>query len=225
MTTGHYQPAPRTIGAARTETWRHPSGRHVTLIGLTHAGAAAEYAAVRAFVVDRETAGAQVQYEGIKPPPPDFAMSDEERALVARLRAAMTGDNDMAHILGLDSQADHLRPEPHWRNTDLNAAELLRVMQAPGQWVHTLEQTAAVLRNASPAVLKVMRWCVRHPGLMALVSRLRLKGDEHAAILRARDAVAGAAAASAGGDVVALWGLGHLPGIGRHLAGAGFGRR
>lgn len=215
------------------EIWTDPAGKTITLIGVTHVADAALYAKAQQYVEYRERAGAVVHAEGVQPS--TDPMSDAERDLVERLGVAVSSGRALVTALVTalgfsDQKAAGFDPwsNPSWVCTDVTGLQLLRAMRDPVAWVEQHEEVAEVRLEQLPEraqsfVTTAVRFGLRHPVGLRLLS-LSLPGKEHAALLDLRNQTAIQAALAEPRDVVEVWGLGHLPGMGRLLCRNGYRR-
>lgn len=212
------------------DTYRHDDGRTVTLVGMVHVADPVFYDDVAAFVADRERQGDLVQFERITTSDPEDA-TEQERALVARLRAARNL-HGFADLLGLTAQ-HHLRlpVQPTWVNTDMSATELLRALCDAEGFATRQEKATKGLTDMTDderrKARKALRWTLRHLGWLYPLLTFAASAREHyecerAAIVDQRNAIAVTAITAAGRSVTALWGAAHLDGIGAGLAPYGF---
>ena len=212
------------------ETWRHPSGRVVTLIGTIHIGHQSYYDRIGVVVGDLERRGAAVHHEGIQQPPPDTAMTPDEAAAVAKLHTA-PAYAWLADLLGLTVQRI---PGHHdgWVNTDLDALTFLRALPNRDRLLRLFDdvdrlQTDLNDASAPPWATTFLRRAARvmtSPMGRRLLRITRRRDPNEAVILGMRNTMALAALDDTTGDVVAIWGAGHLPGIGHGLSQRGYTR-
>lgn len=208
---------------------RAKDGRRITLVGMVHVADRRFFDRVQMLVAKRESAGAVVHYERIRPIT-DESATDAELALAVRLRKL--GDHALlADLVGLQMQTRSLQYQRHWANTDMTVLQLLRTMPEPADWVAGMERAATSLDDMDDQqrrdAKRVVGWIVRH---LPLVSRLTAwkrggQGRRQARVLiDARNQVAIDAALTETREVVALWGAAHLPGIAAGLEREGFRR-
>jgi hypothetical protein len=216
----------------RIDTYRHNDGRTATVVGMIHVADPAFYDAVTDFVGERETGGAQVQYEGVGPPPPDTAITDHERGLIERLRKALN-HRAFAGLVGLALQHDErLMIQDHWHNPDMNVVDFLRALPSPEKFISRQESVGRLLDGLNDyerhSIGHVLHRHTRYQGyamrLMQTVDRVTGigLGSARRVVTSLRDGVAADAIDAAPGSVVALWGAGHLPGIGERLSRRGW---
>ena len=218
--------------------YRHRrTGRAVTLVGTVHVGEASYYKRLHSIVTRLEAAGAVVCYESIDP------AAEEEWAAASAGERAARGDSQaigeatfrrVSRSLGWVEQRAVFRGAPSWRNVDMIDLELVRhagpetlggLREAFGNvWGSSLPQDRAdAFAGAMAGVvfrLASLDWfdLLRHFATWDDDSRQ----FNHVGV-EERNAQALASLPS-GGDVVLLWGAGHLPGLAAGLKQAGYRR-
>jgi hypothetical protein len=219
--------------------YRHRgSGRVVTLVGTMHIGEKTYYERLHALVSGLEAAGASVHYEWIRPAAEEewAAASDSERAL----RPGMWKDQDRAALaacryLGWIPQPFPLGNAASWHNSDLTDLELIRragpgivrERQRAAEEADFTDDELEMMLGAGMTVYTRLLALDRFGLLQRLAKRVAL-GDQRLDIdgvaigERNRTALA---ALPPGGDVVLLWGAGHLPGLATGLRNAGYRRQ
>src|SRR3954469_13863501 len=213
------------------ETWRHPSGRAVTLVGTIHVGHQSYYDRLGAAVADLERGGAAVHHEGIRQPAPGTAMTPEEAAALAKLHTRPVYAW-LADLLGLTVQRI---PGHHdgWLNTDLDALTFLRALPERERLMRLFDdvdrlQADLASAKAPPWVAGFLRRAAKvmtsPAGRRILKVVHRRRNPNEPVILDMRNAVALGAIDETTDDVVAIWGAGHLPGIGHGLTARGYTR-
>jgi hypothetical protein len=196
-----------------TDTYEK-DGRTVTLIGVSHIADKDFWATTQALISDREAEGASVHYELI------------ERDIEGP-RQRTFDMKTLAPVLGMQFQFDGLNYKDSWTRTDMTASEFLAHATRRGPKAPTEEQLAEVLRviGGSDKRRRVTRWFMMR--LLLAVRYLPLPGPMGvplSIVLGVRNLIAAKAALEASGDVVAIWGAAHLPGIGKILRDHGFVR-
>jgi hypothetical protein len=192
-------------------------GRTVILQGVCHVAGQDFWEQLNGYLVRAEEVGFDVHFEGVI-----NDMADPSKIFVD-----LAG---LASLLGLQGQTTSLDYRPHWTRTDINLSELVAGMapEVLSKMVETTEKMNEFLssmdghdqrRLIGSLIRRVMAFGLALPkaGPFAL-------GTKDPIILDRRNEVAARAAIEAEGDVVALWGAAHLPGIGGLLSDAGFRR-
>jgi hypothetical protein len=211
-----------TVAAVHLE--QRPGGREAVLFGVTHIATPEFYSQLQHKLDGLDHAGWAVQYEMVKSDtaPLPWTLSEEE---VADIRV-VTLWRDI--FPGLIHQHQGLRIRPHWVNTDLTAAEM-RALVSERTWERlsnaeeSLTRLAALLRERPT-------WRRRLPhafvavctafSVAALIPALRNKPR---VVIGVRNMIAVRAIDTAEGDVAAVWGAAHLPGISAGLRARGWG--
>jgi hypothetical protein len=199
----------------------------VTLVGMMHVASPRFYRRIRAKIVRLESAGAQVQLEGVRQPPmPAEAYPPAEVELVRRIRGLLPRLHKVFTVAGWGLQTDLLKPEPTWVNTDVDAIEMIRAMDDPDEWLDRLEEVLELVEQHERAARVACAIIGRVVFYSGAVRRLlhRIGGKESGAVIDLRNASAVRAIVAATTDVVALWGDGHLDGIGELLRARGYRR-
>lgn len=214
----------------QTPIWRyvHPdSGRRITVIGALHVGESAYYAGLRATVDQLVEAGAVVQVEGGRLlPDGDTNLSDEEQQILAAFDRCAELEKQRIPLVGLVHQIDGLGYPPEWKVVDLSQLQITRrvgshlmgklvqAMLADLDW--PLDDPAAAARMQAIAV-------AAYQNALAPNHAARTPANPIAAVVihqRTQLALDGALAVN--GDVVLIWGCGHVPGLHTGLTSAGF---
>ncbi|WP_432947585.1 hypothetical protein ACQPXM_11310 [Kribbella sp. CA-253562] len=215
----------------RTDIYVSPENRKATVIGMVHVADAAFYREVDRIVTALHEQGATVQYESLRPPVPEDRMTSNERELVRRFQSNNTR-SFLAAMLGLDLQHQNaLRIQPWWVNADISLLEFLRALPDPERFVTRLESARIGLNDPQEQrqLRTTARFLIRHLPLFTIALRplewiRRNRRAERRVILDLRNRSAASAILAAGGDVVAMWGANHLPGIGAILHDQGWRR-
>jgi hypothetical protein len=195
-------------------------GRTISLLGAVHIGTPEYYTQMRTIIDEAETAGAVVHVEGTRAKPDPTATAQEKDWM-----SRMPGDGygEIAEALGLVTQKT-LGYKDSWENHDLTLLEVLRGVPDPEGLVSDLEKftsTANELQEV-PALAKIMRWVVTS-GVLRLARRFSGGGDLKE-VHPLREKVAVNAMLKAEGDVLAVWGMAHLRGMGKLLRKNGWRR-
>lgn len=214
------------------DTYVGPSGRTVTLIGMVHIADAEFYTVCEQIVADREGAGAVVHYEAVTDRGED--RSKVETDLIYRLNSNDAIATVATLLGGLALQhRTNLPIQPHWVNPDISLLELLRLVPDAEEFVAVSERVGSSLEDMTPEMLRLLEWALRHlPALRGAIAahswisprRRRVRRAEQQVILAHRNNLAAKAILAESRDVVALWGAGHLDGIGTHLTQSGYCR-
>ena len=218
------------------DTYRR-GDRTIVLVGTIHAADRDYFLDLTRLVDDHEARGYDIQFEAIRPIPADSDATDEERALAARLKT-ISSFGLLAEFAGLAGQYDVLPPRRHWTPTDIDRLTMIRGLRDPAEFADTLEQMRDMLVELDdlppvivPAFRRIIRAVLRNLPRIAHVQDAiaRRRGDRDpvhmftdGVVTAGRDRAAADGALNADGDVVALWGAAHIPGIAAHLTAAGF---
>jgi hypothetical protein len=192
-------------------------GRTVILQGVCHVADAQFWKQLNGYLMRAEEVGFAVHFEGVT-----SDMEDPPNIFVDL--------GGLASFLGLESQKTGLVYRPHWTRTDIPLSELVAGM-SPETLAKMVDSTGKMneflssmdghdqRRLIGSLIRRVMAFGLALPkaGPFAV-------GIKDPIILDRRNEVAARAAMEAEGDVVALWGAAHLPGIGDLLGDAGFRR-
>jgi hypothetical protein len=175
-------------------------------------------------VKDLESRGAEVHYEQIKIDVPKPVEAGVDYAAVAK-------------YLGLVDQFSGLTYEDTWKRTDMLLSEVLAHVVPAEHTVcdcgcepadhEPVNQVGAYIANRpmTPRKQRLARKLLAI--ILPVAARVKSRGSLGAPpsiVLNHRNQIAAQAAITASGDVVALWGAAHIPGIGKLLREAGFTR-
>lgn len=219
----------RGVLETAVNTYTGNSGQTITLVGMVHIAESEFYAECEQIVTRAEKAGAVVHYEAIcdRGEP----RSSIEADLVDRFKGG-TAYARIADLLGglaLQHKTD-LLIQPHWVNTDVSTVELIRLLPNAEEFVATLEKVEASVDDITPEMLRLLDWALRHLSLLGpvitlhslLSPRRRTRSSERKVIIGHRNRIAAEAILTESRDVIALWGAGHLEGIGNILEQSGY---
>lgn len=210
----------RPVGL-QTATDTYTNGpKTVVVIGVTHVATREYWDHLNRTLADLEADGYQVQYETVKcdipnPPPNPLPLREIATLLDLTYQAAAEGMT---------------RPPDHWVNADMPLSQILADAD-PAQLQAAYDDGGAkgadILKTLqeTPLARRLFRWIL----VRALPVAERLVGATpygvpKATIIDARDAIAATHALTHPGNVVTVWGAGHLKGIGKHLRAAGYKR-
>lgn len=218
--------------------YRHrKTGRTVTLVATIHIGEAAYYKKLHAMVTEMEAAGALVHYEQVNPATSEQWATASGAEHAARRVWRKQDHNDIraaCRHLGWVPQGAALTYSPSWRNMDMTDLEWVR--QARPQDLLDQAETEDDFR----AGLTQDQWDAFIGAGMAVMFRLQF--FDWPRFLRNTPLVSGAqrhvlrvmmedrtsralASLPPSGNVVLLWGSGHLPGLTAGLKKAGYRRQ
>ncbi len=206
--------------------------RMVILVGVVHLGEKSYYAQIRELLASLD--GFTVLYEWIK------ALSDEEKSklteksekIVKEFESYGKSSRMICEILGLQPQKEGLPIEAKWINTDVRAFELINYFVNHNlNFMKDIGKIEKLLGAESDQVLD--KWLLNGTFKRIIVvmvfagfySKLtRKRRLKHDFLINQRNVVAveGIREHLAKGNVVAIWGAGHLPGIAKMLKQDGF---
>lgn len=214
-------------------SYRHQtSGRHVIMIGTVHVGDAQYYRILQS-VIDRLTNFA-ILFEAVHPITEEelIALNEQERLAYQWAQEAFKFMRDAAELLSAQHQRTGLRYEPTWIQTDTTLREIVKKL-ATIKFVARARTFRSDDLFHNEETRPLVQWLLNFilgnlPALSALTSPHRLlsrsRREFHRIIVTERDLIAATSITQhvEQGDVVSIWGAGHLPGIGRHLRARGF---
>jgi hypothetical protein len=191
-----------------------------------HIGDPGYFSELSALLADLAAGGAEVQFEGITDRPGE-RMTEWERARLTEAAAWPDPETSgaAARLLRLESQGRLQLPEGA-RNIDLSHVELLRKVGWHNyRRILAVPPPAEMLDTPSPLVRAAICFQLKHTrGLdrLRLLRRRNRRVDRVVVTERTRIAFAGAREALAHGDVVLVWGAGHLPGLAARFRSVGY---
>jgi hypothetical protein len=205
----------------QTATDTYTNGpKTIVVIGVTHLASTEFWDGLNWTLTELEGTGYQVQYEAVKcdipnPPPEPMPM------------------REMADALGLTYQASPegmTRPPAHWVNADMPLSRFLADAD-PAQLQAAYDDDGAKgreiikLLREEPIARTLARWLlVRALPVAERLINATPYGVPRTTIIDARNRIAAEHALAHPGNVVTVWGAGHLKGIGKHLRAAGYVR-
>lgn len=122
----------RTLQTA-VNTYRHPDGRTITIVGIEHIAEADYYLRMRKLVDELEAEGAQIRLEHTNPRhAADAARTEAERSAVEGFRADARQRFSAYHAVGLPwiDQAESAmgEPGPNWVHSDVDVIDFIRLV-------------------------------------------------------------------------------------------------
>ncbi len=211
-------------------TYEHPvSGRRVICVGMVHIGEKGYFDAIQLLAHVCELRRYVVLYEKVSPPANKQERADltyEERRFLIRRRGLRAAMRKEIAPLGLVYQMDALTYRLTWINTDMDLVTLIRSL-SPSAKMLTF-QPSLITSDIDEQWLKMrLNRMLATLGFSAFVmNRTPWTGTPKQVldvILTRRNEIAirGIRAYPAQ-DAIALWGAGHLWGIGKHLVRDGY---
>lgn len=197
---------------AATDTYEK-DGRTVTLVGVSHVADKSFWATVQQLISAKEADGAAIHYERV--------LNDVEGPHLPTLDM-----KTIAPAIGMQFQWSGINyKEDSWIRTDMTWSEAVAHATRNEPTPPHPEQIKQVLNfiGGTPRRRRITRQIASL--LITLLVKLPFSGPQgipRSIILDHRNEIAAKAALEATGDVVAVWGAAHLPGIGRILTGHGF---
>lgn len=192
--------------------------RHVALVGVCHVAESSFWESLSRRIAGYESMGYSVQCEKIV----NDLKTDKEKS---------QGTSDLyrrvAELTRLRSQTDALEYRDHWRNTDLTLSQLLEYGPSARSLIGMVSEASGVLEKlvslgGSERVGRDIRFGLRWmPVVRHFVPQNR---EWQGIVIDLRNVFAADAILNAEGNVVSIWGAGHLKGIGGLLKDEGFRR-
>lgn len=211
------------------DTYVHPHGNRVDVVGMSHFADQSFYDRVQTFVDDRTLGGACVQYEGLTAPRPGEAFTDAaiEKAQLLGMAAETLGELVMS--TGLVSQQRVMNYRPSWQNLDMSAPELMAKLDR----AKLLDGAAAAI--AASKAIGSLPQAQRRPAILGMLQQALIGKKTNSftnsvmteAIIDQRNEVALRGVdrqnrRRPGTDFVLIWGEEHLPGLGIGLSRRNF---
>lgn len=197
----------------------HTNGkRAIAVVGVCHIADESFWNGLKKRLDGYENMGYSVQYERVRNDLKDDG-TDKPRG---------TGNlyDMLADMTGLVAQSRALEYKDHWRNTDLTLSQMMeysymeKLTDMIEKATDSLEKLVSVRKKErlGREIRTGLRW-------MPVVQHLIPKNRERDAIvINLRNIIAADAMLNAEGNVVSIWGAGHLKGIGELLRDEGFVR-
>ena len=196
--------------------------RFVALAGVCHIADQSFWDNLNKRIAGYEDMGYSVQYERIR--------NDLTKEEVAKVKGG-TGTSELyeklAEIAHLQAQSNAITYLDHWENTDIAMSEWLKL----GKQAREMMAILAEMSTALDTLVKLggkervgrdlrlgLRWM---PVVQHLIPRNR---ELNSMVIELRNKIAAEALLKAEGNVVSIWGAGHLSGIGKILRSNGFHR-
>jgi len=220
-----------------TVTYADARGREVVLIGMQHVADAQFFRDVAAALDREEAAGSAILYEDVRSPTDEQydGLSEEDAAILRAFEGVFTEQAAMAASSGLVHQMDALPPRDSWTRSDIDILEMIGLIRRHGlerclgQYLGAADADASVPDGPNPFAELLTDFQFRHAHVMELATwlgTLRPKARKlRRLILDRRNEVAVECIRQAlisNRRVAAIWGVAHLPGIGRLLKRDGF---
>ena len=192
--------------------------RSIAVAGVCHIADEAFWQGLQRRIDGYENMGYSVQYERIR---------NDLKQDTGVAPGSTTKLYDMlADMTGLVAQNNGLEYREHWRNTDLTLSQMMEFSHAASlfdliaQAKDSLEKLVALggTERLGRDIRTGLRWM---PILQHVVPK---NHERNAIIIDLRNALAADAMLNVEGNVVAIWGAGHLKGIGELLCEEGFKR-
>lgn len=194
----------------------------IAIAGVCHIADASFWENLNRRISGYENMGYSVQYERIS----DDLSADEKKKVKGGEGTGVLYAK-LAEIAGLHAQSNAITYKDHWKNTDITMSEWLKL----GKSAHSL---MAMISEASAGLDKIielggqdrvgrdlrfgLRWM---PVVQVIIPKDKARD---AILIDLRNEIAADAMLKAEGNVVSIWGAGHLNGIGKILRKAGFKR-
>jgi hypothetical protein len=212
--------------------FEHPqTGSNIGVVGVIHLGEQSYFDTVSDYILDREDAGAQVHYEGLKPASKveSVKFKAEAKQAEAMANSLNTMHYVIAEALGVQSQGESIDYASSWQNHDIGRVELVRLLGAKGvSRLTQLGDRAEKLEAAlSPELLAAtLRAAFRFTPIFIPMG-IVLRRHERKILVDHRNEIALAGiddtlSEEPDRDIALLWGAGHLPGIGKGLQQRGY---
>ena len=192
------------------------SGRSIAVAGVCHVADGSFWQGLQRRIDGYENMGYSVQYERIR--------NDLKQDSSAAPGGTTKLYDLIADMTGLVAQNNGLAYKDHWRNTDLTLSQMMEYSHAVSlfdliaQAKESLERLVELggTERLGRDIRTGLRWM---PILQHVVPK---NHERNAIVIDLRNALAADAMLNAEGNVVAIWGAGHLKGIGELLREEGF---
>jgi hypothetical protein len=199
----------------------------ITLVGVTHAHTPHYYRQIQQLIEQREHAGAEVHYEGIRQPEGNVlaVLDPAERQLPKDFGDSIHRFTAAEHLPETHvTQGEHLAYADHWIRTDIDMLSLLRRL-GHRHAKRCCRLTRYLHADPDAAGGLATLWYLLYLGWFSVVTGWRLPRI----LVRERNEIALAAvrvtqAESPHVNLVMIWGRGHLPGLHAGLTRLGFTR-
>lgn len=209
-------------------TYRHDSGRVITVVGTLHFAVRSYYDQLRALISERENGGAVVHHEGLQPVYyPEVPPTPDQEAVIASWSTQAQRHVAMLRALGWDlvGQYEALPRPESWRRVDVAAGELadlgaLAYDPDLDKRIRTIERMPLWQRRLTRTAMRLQ--------LLRGIDRLDDGNPDESKSLPGeitghwRSLLAVRAALAEPCDVVMIWGGGHVAGIAALLVASGF---
>jgi hypothetical protein len=192
--------------------------RAIAIIGVCHIAEESFWTGIKKRLDGYEAMGYSVQYERVR--------NDLKDDGTEKPRGTGKLYDMLADASGLVAQSHALEYKEHWRNTDLTLSQMMEYSYMASltsmieQATDTLEKLVSLggKERLGRDIRIGLRWM---PVARHFIPKNR---DRDAIVINLRNIIAADAMLNAEGNVVSIWGAGHLKGIGELLREEGFVR-
>lgn len=201
------------------------TGNYVRLIGVVHIAEAAYWKKLSDLI--DEYPHVAVLYEGISKVSEEEKLRFTDKELETWKQYADVGSamKELSELMGLTFQKDGLAYPPHWIRTDMTGFDFVRSISAATEQKDTIVLAPRWTKEIAPLVHWMLRMAIGHMPIISLLFGKRKSGDKKRAVIIGTRNFIGCEAISKyrnTGDVISIWGGGHLPGMVHLLTQMGY---
>lgn len=190
----------------------------IAVVGVCHVAEPSYWEVLTRRISGYESMGYSVQYEKVRNDLPDGAESP---------LATVKLYEKLAEISSLKAQSEGLEYKSHWRNTDITMSQFMEFADISSSLTKMVSEAGDTLDKMAEKTDKerLERDIRSFLCMIPVIHRFVPKNKKRdAIIIDLRNTVAADAMLNAEGNVVSIWGAGHLKGIGELLEDEGFSR-
>lgn len=194
----------------------------IAVMGVCHIADAAFWNGVNRRLSEYENMGYSVQYEMVR-----NDLTEEQKLKIKGNEGTSKLYEKLAEVTGMVAQSKAISYKPHWKNTDITMSQWLKMEKSAHKVMAMISEAAAgfekiVELGGQERVGRDLRTGLRW---MPVVQRIVPRAKQmESALLDKRNEIAANAMLTAEGNVVSVWGAGHLEGIGKILRASGYQR-